>query len=51
MVVDAVAVVGALALAVAFGLPGLRRRQRTLRACLRCGRVRVLGERTCDCAE
>jgi hypothetical protein len=49
MVVDLVAVLGALALAVAIGSPGLRRRTRA--ACARCGRVLILGERTCDCAE
>jgi hypothetical protein len=49
MVVDAIAVLGALALAVAFGSTGLRRRTRS--ACARCGRVLILGERTCDCAE
>ncbi len=45
MMVELVSVLGALALAVA--IPGLRRKQ--LRACLRCGRVLILGERTCDC--
>jgi hypothetical protein len=49
VVVDLVAVLGALALAVGVGLPGLRRRQEALRVCLSCGRVRLLGERTCDC--
>jgi hypothetical protein len=51
VVVDLVAVLSALALAVGIGLPGLRRRQQGLRACLRCGRVRLLGEQTCDCAD
>ena len=51
MVVDLVAVLAALAVAAAVGLPGLRRRREALRACLRCGRVLVLGERTCDCVE
>jgi hypothetical protein len=55
MVVDVIAVLGALALAASFGLPGLqraaRRRRQAFRACTRCGRVLVLGERTCDCAD
>jgi len=51
VLVDLVAVLGALVLAVGAGLPGLRRRQQALRACLSCGRVRLLGERTCDCAD
>jgi hypothetical protein len=42
------AVLGALAVAVAVGAPGVKRRAR---ACLTCGRVLVLGERTCDCAD
>jgi hypothetical protein len=50
MVVEFVAVLAALAVAAGVGLPGVRRRRQALRACLRCGRVRVLGERTCDCA-
>jgi hypothetical protein len=49
MLVELVSVLGALMLAAAVGISDRRRKQ--LRACLRCGRVLVLGERTCDCAE
>jgi len=55
LVVDMISVLGALVLAAAVGLPRLqraaRRRRQALRRCLRCGRVLVLGERTCDCVE
>ena len=52
---EVAAVVAALALGTAVGLPGLqkavRRKRQALRECLRCGRTLVLGERTCDCGE
>ena len=52
---EVAAVVAALALGTAVGLPGLqkavRRKRQALRECLRCGRRLVLGERTCDCRE
>jgi hypothetical protein len=52
VLVDLLSVLAALALGAGVGLPGLRRRQRqVLDACRRCGRVLVLGERTCDCVE
>jgi hypothetical protein len=47
---DLVAVLLTAAFAGVLGLPGFRRTLgRGKRVCARCGRLIILGERTCDC--
>jgi hypothetical protein len=52
---EVAAVLAAVVGGGAIGLPGLRkavrRRRRALRRCLHCGRILLLGERTCDCRD
>jgi len=52
---ELVAVLGAFTFGGLIGTPRLarawRRRRRTLRECLRCGRTVILGERSCDCGD
>jgi hypothetical protein len=52
---EVAAILSAVLGAVLIGLPGLhrsvRRRRRALHECIVCSRTRVLGERTCDCAD
>jgi hypothetical protein len=46
---EVAAILAALIFGFVVSLPKLQRRAREVRECLRCGRIRVLGERTCDC--
>jgi hypothetical protein len=52
---ELVAVLGTFTFGGLIGTPRLarawRRRRRTLRECLRCGRTVILGERSCDCGD
>jgi hypothetical protein len=50
---DLTAVILTIAIAAGLGMPSLtstlRRRRSVRRFCQACGRILVLGERTCDC--